>query len=427
MQAFIVLFYTFVSTNQVFGQPCTDARYDCTGCSTLGFDRFFACNCHNFYDANAYGGTGGYTSQTSYSLGSFGCDRCARSDGYGGTNDCILCPPSCSSGQYILKRSDDCICDSCPSGRFCTNNQITGTCAAGTYSGVGQSVCTNCNAGTYGIATGSITSNDCLKCVAGKYSTTGSTVCLNCIAGTFSTGTGIPSSTICSSCNPGTFSTAIGANDPGVCITCNTTSACPGGSTIVNCLSGSTYCDGITAKNCTVCGAGKYQTVPCTITQDTFCSDCLSNSYCTGGTAITNCTSVCLPGTYQTVACTSSTNRVCTACEPTFYCLGNTAKTSCTLPCAANQYEMLPCTSTSNRVCAACPTDSTCNGITATCNVGTFNTLPNTTKEVSCRKCPAGSYLTGSGISSYTSCTRCAPGAYTLTDGATSASSCISC
>ena len=86
-------------------------------------------------------------------------------------------------------------------------------CPPGSYSGSGDSACTQCEAGKANGIAGSDAAADCLDCAAGTYSAIGAADCTDCPAGKFS------ASAVedCELCPDGTFSDAAGATECTAC------------------------------------------------------------------------------------------------------------------------------------------------------------------------------------------------------------------
>lgn len=73
-------------------------------------------------------------------------------------------------------------CNACPAGNKCDGVNKT-ACPAGTYAGIGASICTDCQAGTYQQYSGQASCNPCPE---GKYSSAGATSCSDCASATYS-------------------------------------------------------------------------------------------------------------------------------------------------------------------------------------------------------------------------------------------------
>jgi hypothetical protein len=93
------------------------------------------------------------------------------------------------------------------------------SCAAGKYSAVGASLCTDCAAGKFLGSEAKTSATDCGNCVAGKYSSAGAAVCTDCAAGKFF-GSPEQTSDVCTNCAAGKYSTTTGASVVSTCLDC---------------------------------------------------------------------------------------------------------------------------------------------------------------------------------------------------------------
>jgi hypothetical protein len=153
-----------------------------------------------------------------------------QADGYQSVSD------NCNCG-----RKEPCPERPCPSGTF--NNK------------------TLCNSG--GIGRGGGSQCSCNLCPAGKYAgATGATACVDCGAGKYGNATGQTAEASCTACGAGTYSAAVGASASSTCnYSCPSNSNSPAGSTaLTSCTCNAGYM-GQNGDPCTVCVAGKYQSV----------------------------------------------------------------------------------------------------------------------------------------------------------------------
>jgi Notch-like protein len=158
----------------------------------------------------------------------------------------------CQAGTVLGVSRDAVVCggtSTCQNG--VGTNKYTCNCAAGWIGGGDNTLCTQCEAGTYKLG------NQCVACDGGSYSTTvGSNSVADCIA-----------------CGPGTFVLAPGSDEASDC------EACVAGQYQVS--SGQTAC--------VLCDAGDYSQAVGAQSAST-CSDCLSVDRCfTSGAARDAC------------------------------------------------------------------------------------------------------------------------------------------
>ena len=161
----------------------------------------------------------------------------------------------CVAGTF----SDLGSCRSCDPGRFKAENSNSDCtpCAAGNFSGLGQSQCDICQAGSY--STGGLA--NCELCSPGRYlegtAATSSDACLPCPVGKWSNVTGLSVATGCVACVTGSTTVLDGAANESMCVqphSAETRSCTSGYSCIVEGVTGSRLQDGhrlaITTSDC---------------------------------------------------------------------------------------------------------------------------------------------------------------------------------
>ncbi|GMH76479.1 hypothetical protein TrLO_g8185 [Triparma laevis f. longispina] len=187
-----------------------------------------------------------------------------------------ICTP-CEAGFHAQERSPG--CSMCTSGKFSEDEAgECSVCSAGKMSGTGASSCATCAAGKYSqLVNENQGANHCTDCDAGKFSSAGSASCSgSCEAGTYG---GIGSS-VCLDCSPGAYSDA-GASS---CINCvggtysgakaPSCSTCDAGKYSSN-----------AASSCEACHAsqGRFIKTPSTSTSNSECEDCAIGKASIGG------------------------------------------------------------------------------------------------------------------------------------------------
>ena len=149
----------------------------------------------------------------------FACACCVRSGRYqqeAGSTSCLPCAAStsvdtpgqtacfeCSTGTFANITGLS-VCFNCPVGRFGPQGGLTqcSQCAAGSYSlAARQSVCTNCEPGAKRNATDAVDSLMIFDLFAGKFAgVAGQTLCGQCNEGTYQP---LPGQTVCQKCSVG--------------------------------------------------------------------------------------------------------------------------------------------------------------------------------------------------------------------------------
>jgi hypothetical protein len=359
----------------------------------------------------------------------------------GNSSTCSSCT-TCLAGTYettTCTTTRNRVCTFCPPGSACPGGATITPCVAGTSFSLGnQSTCTGCtspcSATTYQQQPCTTTQNRVCStdCPPGYACPGGGTL----IACTNGTNYSLATQTTCTTCTPvctaTTYQTQTCTTTQNrICMPCPAGSACPGGTTISLCVSGSTFAlaNQSACSTCTVCLAGTYETTPCTPTQNRVCTVCPTGSACPGGTAIsacvngtnyslgnqstcTPCDAVCASTTYETQACTTTQNRICTQCPAGSACPGGTVINACVAGttfslasqslcstctvCSAGTYQTTPCTTTQNRVCTSCPAGSECPGgaFITSCILNTSYSLGNQSACTNCTVCAAGTFQT---------------------------------
>ena len=151
----------------------------------------------------------------------------------------------------------------------------------------------------------------------------------------------------------------------------------------------------MTAKRCTVCGAGTYLQRACTTTTDAECATC----------------TVCLAGSYASAACTGTSNAFCSQCK-TCGAQERTTAFCATGLLDGEQSQQLG----TNTQCVACSSvDLTLGGVCNKCPAGTVLSAGI------CQRCATGSYSNGS------ACLLCAAGKYNDVVGQIGGGACQPC
>jgi hypothetical protein len=134
---------------------------------------------------------------------------------------CAICPAGNYSDIFNTKS-----CPACKAGSYNPGGRPVSSCAlcaAGYYSGPGQSACTPCPAGTCNPSSGS---PSCALCAAGSYSGSGQSECSLCLPGTWAS----TESPACTDCPAGTYNPSTGSTSSLSCFTCQEGSFCNIGS-----------------------------------------------------------------------------------------------------------------------------------------------------------------------------------------------------
>ncbi len=211
-------------------------------------------------------------------------------------------------------------------------------CAAGSYSGSGQSECTPCPSGTFNPSKGSTASSACTPCLAGTFNpSTGTSSCYSCARGSYS-GSG---QSECTPCLAGTFNPSWGSGVSSACTPClaGTFNPSTGRSSCSSCAAGSYSGSG--QLECTPCAAGSYQSD----LGKSVCTPCPAGSYCPVVGLSAGSGYPCQQGYYCPFG--SSAQKDCPA---GFYC-ENAATLS---PCPQNTYSAST-KQTSQSQCSPCP------------------------------------------------------------------------
>lgn len=305
--------------------------------------------------------------------GTYGTD-----EGLQNRTQCTMCPRGTASSKYGAVPSGlvdvinckgelgTCVCDVCSPGTFADK--------------AGQTSCTPCPAGSYGMLSGSVRAEFCFACPEGHFShEVGLQSCLPCPPGSYVNTTG---NAECDLCPQGTFLDHFG----GVNIT-----ACK------SCAPGS-YTDVPGTGECKACHEGTYNP----LFGATQCQDCPVGS----ALAIRNATShkdciPCMIGTYGPEKGMSS----CLPCPPGYY-TDDLERLEC-LPCEPGTF--LPfeggnsseaCEPCSPGNIAAVPGSAECTN----CTSGQYQEDPQMSK---CDLCPQGTYLPFTGSVSEDDCLPC--------------------
>lgn len=482
------------------GPPCQNCASPCATCAGNS-SNCLSCSTSTFLVGNAC-------------LSS--CPANTFMQSVSGATRCVPCS-NCSAGSFQLSPCQgptDTGCRAwatCPVGQYqtipptATSDRNCSRCPVPTsfQNQAGQAFClptTACQPGAYvllapttstdrtcapclpGSGQAQINQNSCLSCPTGQYqSQWGQAGCLPCAADSFQPQ---QNQTSCILVPPGYYRSADGSNR----VPCPAGSACPGGS------SPPQACDGLTqfqnntmATSCLIislCGAGQYQTVAPSPTNNRVCSPCRVGSFnsqspntatsCTpfsvcgpgflqsfNGSAISNtqclacqlgltfqdesgafaCKPVatCQPGTSIAVNTSTVSNRICQSCISgvNFQDQANQASCKPVTACTLGQYQSQPATVALNAVCLACPGNSfqneaglpSCKPL-STCQPGQFASIaPTVTSNRVCGPCPSNTFQPSAGtLTACTTATTCASGSFTSTPVTpTSNAVCTSC
>jgi len=152
-------------------------------------------------------------------------------------------------------------------------------------------------------------------------------------------------------------------------------------------------------RNCTLCGAGKYQTGQGMVSEVN-CTNCQAGSYQTGSGMANS--SLCITCS----VCTGALNFIGSECT-------STADTGCTAcrACPAGKYEISSCVGNLEAKCEVC-------------RPGTYSTGLGAKDSSECLRCPAGTYQTGIGMVDIHNCTICPKGKYHIDFGVVNVTSC---
>ncbi|GMH78102.1 hypothetical protein TrLO_g3938, partial [Triparma laevis f. longispina] len=329
---------------------------------------------------------------------------------------CISCPVGKASPEFAAPSESDCL--TCPAGKYAggEGNSVCTDCVAGSYSEAGVGSCTVCEAGTWsevgsaacnacpkgsylsddgtnaelhqaaglcltcpsGQYTGVEGSAGCTQCQLGKYLTGSLNVvddhdseadCLICAAGKYTEGEG---SALCLSCAKGKFLT----DDAGAASAHISEASC------LTCATG--HYSGVAHASCTACAAGKRLIDAATADESVACSICGSGRF-SQVEAMADC-EACKAGTYLSASGsaageTSSADLHdsaddCSICHAGLY--SDSGAGSCT-PCTAGTFLNDEATTVSlhagEESCLVCAAGShSVEGSTACedCQAGTF-------------------------------------------------------
>ena len=263
-------------------------------------------------------------------------------------------PTPCPDGfTSALSSQTASSCFSCTAGFYCKSGVQT-TCAAGTFSSGGLSVCTSCTPGSFCLA-GVSTPTACADGTYSAASASSQSNCFSCPAGKFCKG-GIQSDCAAGTCQPTTGQSS--------CLPCTSGFYCPLGSINPTACASNLYSSpsAQSSSNCYSCPAGYYckngSQTACTLASQ-YCPSsssaptnvdsgyysvstggvntaqiqCSIGNYCSGGVRY-----LCPAGTYGIVA--GLTTDKCTGlCNAGFFCVsGSTSATSQTCGFAAGGY-----------------------------------------------------------------------------------------
>ena len=410
----------------------------CTACS-LGFT--FKAILGNFgcYPTSIWG-AGEFASVSASLTSDTVCTSCFNSTfkNKGGNSDlCTSCTPACPFGAYI---STDCTstsdtvcktCSPCSSEMYITsgcaghNDSVCGLCTTflscnNSLNLVGQLLQRQyLNGACNGSSTIGPECTDVTICKAGEQTQIGPTptsdrICMSCPSNTFSS---TPNTQVCTNCrltcgsNQYISQTCTSTSDI-VCSNCNFTTL------VSTCQAGNGYligtCDGtwIGPPQCNpihLCGPGRGESVPPTLTSDRVCTTCSNGTFNDHNisTGCTACKRYCDAGySLQSQFCTPTSDAFCKICPSGTFQSNNgstaVACTSCTESCPAGYFMEGLCTPTTTPKCVPCP-------------LGTYQVTQGA--QTACQacdsNCPSGFYL----ISNCTAlanrvCDTCNPGSY---------------
>lgn len=192
---------------------------------------------------------------------------------------------------------------------------IPETCAAGSYSTLNSSTCTNCPAGTYSPTASATSQIDCKACNAGTYSGA---------SGASSVGTCVP-------CLPDEYSTVVGGTSVAVCQQCPLNSYSPSGSqSLSSCVCDPGY-SGANGGECIACGANVW----CLNGRQNPCP--LNSISPVTSSQISQC--LCRPGFYgDATVPTVDSATICKVCKENHFCIGGAVNH--TEACADGKYSL---------------------------------------------------------------------------------------
>ena len=399
------------------------------------------------------------------------CPSGSYCEGFARTTPSGNCEPGfyCPSGQKTKRP----IAYICPEGSYCLSGSLTPTsCQAGSFqANMGQESCEECPPGFYcPSGTTDFSLNICPK---GYYCPAGTTNNHEypCPSGTYNPIIGATSNTFCVNCDPGKYCSGTGLY--AVSGTCNGGFICtgssdtptPSGSGGEECIPGY-YCP--SGGNVMIfCKAGYYCETYGLSAPTGLCD---SGYYCTGGSTISNPTSItggicpaghyCPSGSISPIPCKAGTYNpntgessisACTICSAGRYCQG-TGLTSDSGSCTAGFYCPEGSVTSKANICPAgsycpagyginvlttggyyqwrkgqsnrlnCPVGYYCrgNGVTkpTICNIGLYCTIRMWTNVYN--RCPRGTYNPVYGRSVLGHCLPCPAGMYCSTEARTS-------
>eukprot|EP00762_Andalucia_godoyi_P006917 ANDGO_08315.mRNA.1 Reticulocyte-binding protein 2 homolog a len=368
-----------------------------------------------------------------------------------GTADPVVCPSGTVGNTTGLSSASGCF--PCPSGKYCTDGQVTGDCAAGyiCYFGNSQpnppyvvgdsrgSLCpkghyclqgaqypTQCTGNTVNAGVGGTTSSVCGPCPAGYICTAGDPVpspcspgyycqfsspVYACPVGTYNPVSGATNSTWCLSC-PAGYYCPNNASVTYVNYPCPPGQYCPMGSSVpVLCPQGTNRTDenGMNVTSCGACPAG----FVCASNGTVVATGCLGATYCPSGSsspiscpagsycpALSSAPILCADGSYcpnateYRIPCTGGT--YCPAgaiypitCPAGYYCPD---RSTSPVPCPGSYY----CTNGTSFP-MYCPIGTYCPPLSwqpTLCPLGTYlnNGTSDRSSNSSCQACPKGTY-----------------------------------
>lgn len=299
--------------------------------------------------------------------------------------DPSIIPTACAVGTWSPPGSHECF--PCTEGFICnadhtSPNPSGDECAGGTYCASGDTVATNCDAGTYGFGnlypSGS-KEDACTSCLSGYYCLAGSTTPALCPQGYFCP-PGTPTINEYP-CPAGTYRGTTRGTGISDCIVCPPGSFClEGVNTPTTCPAGY-YCpEGTQQANMFPCPEGTFSAATGN-TDYTDCSDCTPGHYCPEqSTAELECPE----GTYNPHSRASEIS-ACLLCEPGYVCDSTGLDTYTGTVCPIGYY---------------CPR-GTKDGNDYPCPAGTWNSHTYLHRIEDCEICPQG-YFCESATSDYT-------------------------
>lgn len=373
------------------------------------------------------GESSGCTSTEGECVACPGCPTNEERVGCSGTNagSCS----ACAAGKYKPDAGNG-PCIPCVTCYANTYNSACGSCTAcgpnthkiGTTYATSCSPCTICPQGMQGYGCGTASAFD------GSFLDGGPGRCADCYSNSYKDWEGHSYCTTCTSCNSGQYeSQACTASTNRACASCSSVN-CGLGQILVGCGHGSigscdacpwnhytagSFLDGCT--QCRDCGDGKYETGLCNANgQDRQCSTCSPG---------------CGAGFWESTPCTSTTNRVCTAClqcpaGSTMDGCGGSTKGLCVADAGfeGNSIEgFSPAAYSTNN----CNIPGYCGGITQ-CAPGWYKNSPGDYPCVPCLGCGENQYKDGCNPVTGSICRNC-PTGYTSPPNSVGSSSCQTC